>query len=73
METALNEKNWAEYAIITHALKGNSLNIGASEFSKLSLEHELAGKEENTAFIYSKYGVYRAALIKLAEEVKAMI
>lgn len=73
LETALNEKNWAEYAIITHALKGNSLNIGASEFSKLSLEHELAGKEENTAFIYSKYGVYRAALIKLAEEVKAMI
>lgn len=63
-------KDWKQYAIITHAMKQNALNIGAENFSKYSLEHELAGKADNETFITTEYPKYKAALRALYEKLK---
>ena len=73
LEMQFKNQNWEQYVILAHALKGNSLNIGASEFSKLSLQHELAGKEKNIDFIMAEYPVYVEALKMLLEKVKGML
>ena len=73
LDVAFHAENWEQYVIITHALKGNSLNIGASDFSKLSLKHELAGKERNIEFIKAEYPLYLEALNQLFEKVKGML
>lgn len=70
LEEHFNNRDWKQYAIIAHALKGNALNIGAVNFSKLSLEHELAGKEENAPFITAEYAKYISALKKLVENIQ---
>ena len=73
LEDCFQKEVWEQYAVIAHALKGNSLNIGASNFSKLSLQHELAGKEGNKEFIQSEYEDYIRILKGLLEKVKEMI
>ena len=72
LDTHFTNRNWKEYGVITHALKGNALNIGASVFSKLSLQHEMAGKEENEEFILKEYPYYKESLKKLMEKIKKM-
>lgn len=72
LEEHFNNSDWKQYAIVAHALKGNSLNIGASNFSKLSLQHELAGKEENADFIKKEYTGYVQALKALMDKLKEM-
>lgn len=71
LETYFKEQDWKQYAIIAHALKGNSLNIGAEDFSKYSLQHELAGKEDNAEFIQKEYADYVDALKRLMSKVEA--
>ncbi len=70
LEEHYSNQDWQQYAVITHGLKGNALNIGAVKFSKLSLEHELAGKQGNAAYIKSEYHKYISALNKLVEKIK---
>ena len=70
LEDFFAAKDWKQYAIITHAMKQNALNIGAENFSKYSLEHELAGKADNEAFITAEYPKYKAALHALYEKLK---
>ena len=72
LDTHFTNRNWKEYGVITHALKGNALNIGASVFYKLSLQHEMAGKEENEEFILKDYPYYKESLKKLMEKIKKM-
>lgn len=70
LEEHFNAEDWAQYAVVAHALKGNSLNIGASNFSKLSLQHEMAGKEENVDYIKREYAVYVQALKALMDKLQ---
>ncbi len=73
LEEHYKSEDWMQYAIVTHGLKSNSLNIGAVNFSKLSLKHELAGKEGNSSFIMSQYPAYMDALKGLLAKVKNII
>lgn len=66
------KQNWQQYGIITHGIKGNSLNIGAAEFSKLSLQHERAAKDGNIEFVLENYAAYVATLKLLIEKVEKM-
>ena len=68
LEEHYQAEDWEHYAIVAHALKGNSLNIGASAFSKYSLQHELAGKEGNGEFIKAEYEKYVETLKALMEK-----
>ena len=70
LDEHFQNRDWKNYTVITHSLKGASLNIGASNFSKLSLQHELAGKEENTDFILAEYANYTRILQKLIQQIE---
>lgn len=73
LDSHFNNCNWKNYATTTHALKGVSLNIGACNFSNLSLQHELAGKEENVDFIKAEYTAYITALKSLIQKIEVTI
>ncbi len=70
LELAFREENWEQYIMITHSLKGNALNIGAVNFSELSLKHELAGKEKDEAYIRKEFQVYLATLEALIQKIE---
>lgn len=70
LEEYFNAEDWKQYAVLAHSLKGNSLNIGASNFSKLSLQHEMAGKEGNVDFIKKEYAGYVQALKALMDKLQ---
>jgi len=73
LQTCYAEKNWSAYAVLTHAIKGNARNIGATAFSEFSKKQEFAAKENNEEVLMSDYIVYRETLIKLAENVRKML
>ena len=64
---------WKKYAIVAHSIKGNAINIGADNFSKLALKHELAGKEQNEELINAEYENFMKAIKALIEKVEKML
>ena len=54
-------------------MKGAALNIGATNFSELSLKHELAGKEENADFILSNYEFYLNVIKALLDKIETLL
>ena len=75
----LGEENWEDYTVAIHALKSNSLNVGAKRLSKLCLQLEQAGKriragesvEESIRFISEHHSIAMALYadtIKVARE-----
>lgn len=65
LEKSKNECDLANYAIDAHAMKSDSKYLGFTKLAQLSLEHEMAGKEENTDFINQNYN----ALIEEANRI----
>lgn len=47
----VEQKDWKNYIVAVHGLKGTSLTIGLQAFSEKSKEQEFAGKEERYDFI----------------------
>ena len=45
------ERDWKNYVICVHALKGNAKGIGAGELSEMARELEMAGKENRIEYI----------------------
>jgi len=72
LENSYQLSDWANYAILTHGLKTNARTIGANNFAELSLQHEMAGKEKNEAFIHQKYLPYISALKQLVKNIEKM-
>lgn len=73
LDAHFQNHDWKSYAIIVHGIKGNALNIGASNFSKLSLQHERAAKSEDEAFLIAGYKDYVATLRSLLEEIEKIL
>ena len=73
LETHFQNRDWEAYAIIVHGLKGNALNIGASNFSKLSLQHEKAAKSKDETFLCEANKDYVAILRRLLEEIEKIL
>lgn len=63
--------DWKNYAIIVHAIKSTSLQIGAEELSEMALQHEMAAKEKNEVFLKENWErfihLYQAVLNKIKE------
>ncbi len=70
LEQYFTVQDWSGYATIAHGLKSSSRSIGAVNFSNLSLQHELAGKEANTAFIIAEYKNYIQILNALIQKIE---
>ncbi len=77
-ERLISESNWKNYTVNIHALKSNSMNIGASDFSKRCLELEKAGKayqagdapDRQLEFIRSNHPAVMKMYSEVVEEVK---
>ena len=63
-------ENWEKYRIIVHAIKGNSLGIGAEGFSKEAYEQEMAAKNGDIQKIKEEFGDFYAHYQSLVEEVR---
>ena len=73
LDKYVETQDWKNYSIIVHGLKSSALNIGASAFSKLSLEHELASKQGNTEFVIKNYPMYIKTLKALLDKVEGIL
>lgn len=63
-------ENWEKYRIIVHAIKGNSLGIGAEGFSKEAYEQEMAAKNGDIQKIKEKFENFYSHYQSLVEEVR---
>jgi len=43
------------YAILAHSLKSDAKYLGFTKLAELSLQHEMAGKENNVSFVYDNF------------------
>jgi len=73
LEQFFQNHDWENYTVIVHGLKSSSLNIGASNFSKLCLKHELAAKSKDEKFILVDYASYIVTLKALLEKLEGML
>ena len=65
LETRINDlKNFKEtgdisnYSILAHAIKSDCKYLGIMNLADMSLEHEMAGKENNIDFINTNFDNY---------------
>lgn len=73
LDVRFKNQEWERYAVVSYELKTNALNIGATNFSELCLQHETAGREKNAAFIEADYNNYVAAIKKLLQVIEKML
>lgn len=55
MEKFFSEKDWKQYQVTVHAIKGTSLTFGFEEFSKEAKDMEMAVKGEDYAYVESNH------------------
>ncbi|MBQ1172816.1 MAG: response regulator [Lachnospiraceae bacterium] len=55
LETYFSEKDWKQYRITVHALKGTSLTFGFENFSQEAKDMEMAVKSEDYAYVESNH------------------
>jgi len=55
LQELYEDKNWEEYHIRVHGLKGSALTIGATELSEEAGKMERAVKERNLLYIEEKH------------------
>ena len=63
-------ENWEKYRIIVHAIKGNSLGIGAEGFSREAYEQEMAAKNGDIQKIKAEFENFYDHYQSLVEEVR---
>ncbi len=69
----VEQKDWKNYIITVHGLKGTSLTIGAEAFSEKAKEQEFAGKGEQYEFIEKGLSDFLALYEKMLEAVKVLV
>ncbi len=69
----VEQKDWKNYIIAVHGLKGTSLTIGAKEFSEKAKEQEFAGKEERYTFIEESIVDFLELYKKMLEAVQSLV
>ncbi len=69
----VEQKDWKNYIITVHGLKGTSLTIGAEAFSEKAKEQEFAGKGEQYTFIEEGLSEFLDLYEKMLEAVKVLV
>ncbi|MBQ6889355.1 MAG: response regulator [Lachnospiraceae bacterium] len=70
IQKAFEEKDWKNYAILTHSLKSTSMSIGAVVLSDMAKGLEMAGKSEDEPYIYLNHEVTMAEYGRVLEEIR---
>jgi len=68
-----NEKNWKDYAVVSHAIKSSSLSIGAVTLSDLAKEQEFLGKDANAEEISRTYDAFYQEFCDTLVEIEGML
>jgi CheY-like chemotaxis protein/HPt (histidine-containing phosphotransfer) domain-containing protein len=71
IERLYEEKNWAEYAVMVHALKSTSLTIGAGTLSTFAKQQEQAAKQEDEQQIVAGHEEMMAEYADILAEIAA--
>ena len=58
METFFRARDWENYRIVVHALKGNALTVGALRLSEHAKELEYAARDEKIGEIMEKHAPF---------------
>lgn len=66
----LEEKNWKEYAVIAHAIKSNSKQIGAQALFDEAYKMEMAGKSEDEGYITDNFSAFLTHYEEVLNEIK---
>ena len=69
IENCKNTNDMTNYGIFSHALKSNCRSLGIIPFADEAYKHEMAGKENNSAFVNEHYN----DLVQMKEKYKAII
>jgi len=69
LDTAFATKDWRNYTIYVHGLKGALRNIGADGLGQQAYELEMAGKRGDEAFILAHNGDFTAAFDSFAAKI----
>lgn len=73
MGAAYDKKDWPNYQILAHSLKGTSSTIGAKELSAAAKELEFAVKENRTDYIIEHHDEVMIQYGKLLDKLKTAI
>ena len=73
LTTQWEKKDYAQYRVTIHALKGQFLNIGAKELSSTAKELEQAAKSEDSAFIEAHTEAFLIQFADLLQDLKKVI
>ena len=65
IEMLFDKKNWKDYTIAVHAVKGSMANIGATKVSELAKQLEFAGKENRIGYITEHHAAMQEEYKKL--------
>lgn len=73
IKTFYADEDWENYAIVAHAMKSCSKNIGAMNFAEQALLHETAAKDENDDVITQDFDSFYANYESLLKIVEGML
>lgn len=73
LKRAKEQADMPNYGIYAHSIKSDARYLGFTEIAKLALDHEMAGKENNEAFVMKHYDELVAAANKMIEITKAYL
>lgn len=69
----VDQKDWKNYIVAVHGLKGTSLTIGLQAFSEKAKEQEFAGKGEEYDFIANNLNDFLDLYRKVLAVVQAIV
>lgn len=72
MNRLFGERDWKNYTIFVHALKGNAKGIGANSLSKKAEGLEKAGKSEDEMYIQEHHAEVMELYQKIMEKIRQM-
>lgn len=73
LDAAFEAKDWHNYTIYVHGLKGALRNIGAEELGQLAYELETAGKNQDEAFILANNKAFTDSFDRLAAQITEIV
>ena len=69
-DALFEKKNWKEYTVAVHGIKGAMASIGAAKVSDLAKQLELAGKENRTEYIEEHHAKFQEEYASLFHTLK---
>ena len=70
IEEYKKQEDMENYAILVHALKGDSNYLGFTELAEMSLEHQLKSQENNIKYIEEHYEELKEEINRIMDIVK---